>query len=58
VIEYFHLKTEEFQYCIFNSLTNLEVVSKIDEFVYHYNEERIQKKLDYLTPKEFGVMAT
>ncbi|MFB4164654.1 IS3 family transposase [Alteribacillus sp. JSM 102045] len=23
----------------------------------HYNEERIQEKLGYLTPKEFGVKA-
>jgi putative transposase len=56
VIESFHsnIKTEEFQYCKFNSLSNLEVVSKIDKYIYHYNEERIQEKLGYLTPKEFG----
>jgi transposase InsO family protein len=59
VIESFHsnLKTEEFQYCKFHSLANLEVISKIDHYIYHYNEERIQEKLGYLTPKEFGVMA-
>jgi putative transposase len=59
VIESFHsnLKTEEFQYCKFNSLTNLNVVSKIDNFMCHYNEGRIQEKLGYLTPKEFGMMA-
>jgi putative transposase len=46
VIEAFHsnLKTEEFQYCKFNSLANLEVISKIDHYIYHYNEERIKKK--------------
>ena len=57
VIESFHsnLKTEEFQYCKFNSLANLLIVSKIDEYMYYYNEERIQEKLDYLTPKEFGI---
>lgn len=56
VIESFHsnIKTEEFQYCKFNSLVNLKVVSKIDVYMYHYNEERIQEKLGYLTPKEFG----
>jgi putative transposase len=56
VIESFHstIKTEEFQYCKFNSLSNLEVVLKIDNFNYHYNEERIQEKLGFLTPKEFG----
>lgn len=59
VIESFHsnIKTEEFQYCKFNSLPNLAVVSKIDDYIYHYNEERIQEKLGYLAPKEFGVVA-
>lgn len=59
VIESFHsnLKTEEFQYCKFNSLTNLNVVSKIGDYMYHYNEDRIQEKLGYLTPKEFGMKA-
>ena len=59
VIESFHsnIKTEEFQYCKFNSLVNLEVVSKIQVYMNHYNEERIQEKLGYLTPIEFGIMA-
>ncbi|OLS33386.1 integrase core domain-containing protein, partial [Bacillus sp. MRMR6] len=59
VIESFHsnLKTEEFQYSKFNSMTNFNVVSKIDDYMYHYNENRIQEKLGYLTPKEFGMMA-
>ena len=59
VIESFHssLKSEEFQYYKFNSLTNLKVVSKIDDYMYHYNENRIQEKLGYLTPNEFGMMA-
>ncbi|WP_418936241.1 IS3 family transposase, partial [Paenisporosarcina quisquiliarum] len=26
-------------------------------YLRHYNEERIQKKLGYLTPKEFGCLA-
>jgi transposase InsO family protein len=59
VIESFHsnLKAEEFQYCQFNSLSNLKVVSKIDDYIRHYNGERIQEKLGYLTPIEFGEMA-
>ena len=59
VIESFHsnLKTEEFQYIKFNSLSNVSVVQKVDEYIRHYNEERIQEKLGYLTPKEFGVLA-
>jgi len=58
-IESFHssLKSEEFQYIKFNSLANLTVVAKVDEYIRHYNEERIQEKLGYLTPKEFGVVA-
>ena len=56
VIESFHsnLKSEEFQYCKFNSLPIIEVVKKVDNFIKHYNEERIQEKLGYLTPKEYG----
>lgn len=59
VIESFHsnIKTEEFQYIKFNSLSNISVVQKVDEYIRHYNEERIQEKLGYLTPKEFGVLA-
>ncbi len=59
VIESFHsnIKTEEFQYIKFNSLSNVSVVQKVDEYIRHYNEERIQEKLGYLTPKEFGVLA-
>ncbi|MRH41214.1 IS3 family transposase [Aquibacillus halophilus] len=59
VIESFHssLKSEEFQYIKFNSLSNFNVVEKVDEYIKHYNKERIQEKLDYLTPKEFGVVA-
>lgn len=59
VIECFHsnLKTEEFQYVKFNSLSNVRVVEKVDIYIHHYNEERIQEKLGYLTPKEFGVLA-
>ena len=59
VIESYHsnLKTEEFQYVKFNSISNVRVVEKVDAYLQHYNEERIQEKLGYLTPKEFGVLA-
>ncbi|QFG00120.1 IS3 family transposase [Psychrobacillus glaciei] len=59
VIESFHssLKTEEFSLAKFNSLSNVSVVQRIDEYIRHYNEERIQEKLGYLTPKEFGIAA-
>ncbi len=59
VIESFHsnLKAEEFQYCKFNTLSNLEVISRVEGYIHHYNEDRIQAKLGYLTPKEFGLNA-
>ena len=59
VIESFHsnIKSEEFQYIKFNSLSNVKVVKKVDDYLRHYNEERIQEKLGYLTPKEFGNVA-
>ncbi len=59
VIESFHsnLKSEEFQYVKFNSLSLEEVKERVDEFMRYYNEERIQEKLGYHTPKEFGNMA-
>jgi len=59
VIESFHsnLKSEEFQYIKFNSISNIDVMRKVDDYLRHYNEERIQEKLGYLTPKEFGAMA-
>ncbi len=60
VIESFHsnLKTEEFQYCKFNTLSNIEVIFRIDGYIHLYNEDRIQAKLGYLTPKEFGLKAS
>lgn len=59
VIESFHsnLKTEEFQYVKMNSLSLEEVRERVDVYVQYYNEERIQEKLGYLTPKEFGHQA-
>jgi transposase InsO family protein len=59
VIESFHsnLKSEEFQYIKFNSLSLNEVRNHVKDYVKHYNEERIQEKLGYQTPIEFGIMA-
>ena len=59
VIESFHsnLKSEDFQYTKFNSISNIDVVKKVDDYLRHYNEERIQEKLGYLTPREYGIAA-
>lgn len=56
VIESFHshLKTEEFQYVKFNSLSLEEVQTRVEQYINYYNEERIQTKLGYLTPYEYG----
>lgn len=55
VIESFHsnIKSEEFQYVKFNSMHNIQVVEKVDEYMRYYNEDRILEKLGYLAPKEF-----
>lgn len=57
VIESFHsnLKSEEFIYTRFNSLSNIETSSRVNEYLKYYNEERIQEKLGYLSPINFGV---
>ncbi|MDM5317967.1 IS3 family transposase [Fictibacillus sp. b24] len=59
VIESFHsnLKSEEFQYVKFNSITVDKVKEKVDQYMKYYNEERIQEKLGYHTPIEIGSMA-
>ena len=59
VIESFHsnLKSEEFQYVKFNSLSNHEVNERVENYLKYYNEERIQEKLGYLTPVKYSVMA-
>lgn len=59
VIESFHsnLKSEEFQYVKFNSLSMKEVKEKVDSYIKYYNEERIQQKLGYQSPINFGEMA-
>lgn len=59
VIESFHsnIKSEEFQYVKYNSLSIQEVRNRVDQFMKHYNEERIQEKLGYQSPIEFRNMA-
>ncbi|AOV06183.1 IS3 family transposase [Lysinibacillus sphaericus] len=59
VIESFHssLKSEEFQYVKFNSLSNAEVTKRVTDYLNYYNEERIQEKLGYLSPREYFVEA-
>lgn len=59
VIESFHssLKSEEFQYTKFNSLSNQETSKRVITYLNYYNEERIQEKLGYLTPRKYSVRA-
>lgn len=56
VIESFHsnIKTEAFARVKHHSLTNDETRFHVAEYMREYNEERIQEKLGYLTPLEFG----
>ncbi len=51
------LKSEEFQYVKFNSLRDHEISELVINYLNYYNEERIQEKLGYLTPKRYGVLA-
>ena len=59
VIESFHsnLKTEEFARIKHHSLTNEETRTRVANYMSYYNEERIQEKLDYLAPVEYGYQA-
>ncbi len=56
VIESFHsnIKTEEFQRVKHHSLTNETTRLRVMKYMKEYNEERIQEKLGYLTPLEYG----
>ncbi|EIT87440.1 transposase [Fictibacillus macauensis ZFHKF-1] len=56
VIESFHshLKSEQFQYVKFNSLSLQAVIEHVEEYIRYYNEERIQEKLGYYLPMKFG----
>lgn len=55
VIESFHssLKSEEFNSLERESITNSIVIQKVHEYMYYYNQERIQEKLNYLSPIDF-----
>lgn len=59
VIESFHsnIKTEVFERVKHHSLTNEVTRLRVMEYMREYNEERIQEKLGYLTPPEFGKQA-
>lgn len=59
VIESFHsnLKTEEFTRVKHHSLANEEVRTRVVAYMSYYNEERIQEKLGYLAPVEYGHQA-
>lgn len=55
VIESFHsvLKSEEFYSQPRERLTNTIVVEKVRNFIYYYNQIRLQAKLNYLSPVEY-----
>ncbi|UYO37222.1 IS3 family transposase [Bacillus zhangzhouensis] len=59
VIESFHssLKSEEFMFTKFNSISEKDVRQRIDHYIKYYNEERIQEKLGYHAPKTFSSMS-
>lgn len=59
VIESFHsnLKAEEFQFVKIHSLSMKEVTDRVDKYMLYYNSDRIQEKLGYQAPKEFGRLA-
>lgn len=56
VIESFHssLKSEGFKDQRRSSITNIKVIDKVNQYMCYYNEKRIQAKLNYLAPIEFG----
>lgn len=56
VIESFHstIKSEEFYSQPREYLTNPIVVEKVKNFIYYYNQIRLQAKLNYLSPLEYG----
>jgi putative transposase len=38
-------------------MSNNHVIKKVENYLRYYNEERIQEKVGYLAPKEFGAVA-
>ncbi|VXB92696.1 conserved hypothetical protein [Exiguobacterium sp. 8H] len=57
MIESFHssLKSEDFQYVKFNSLSDHEMRERINNSLPYYNEKRIKERLGYLTPIKYGM---
>ncbi|MFV5784580.1 integrase core domain-containing protein, partial [Pediococcus acidilactici] len=49
VIESFHstIKSEEFQYIKYHSLSSQQVITRVTDYMKYYNQERIQEKLGY-----------
>ena len=56
VIESFHssLKSEGFKDHRRSSITNIKVIEIVNQYMCYYNEKRIQAKLNYLAPIEYG----
>lgn len=56
VIESFHssLKSEGFKDLKRSSVTNCRVIQLVNQYTCYYNETRIQAKLNYLAPIEYG----
>jgi transposase InsO family protein len=56
VIESFHssLKSDGSNTVRRASISNSKVVQIVNQFMYYYNQMRIQAKLNYLSPIEFG----
>ncbi|WP_419393611.1 IS3 family transposase [Cytobacillus praedii] len=56
VIESFHssLKSEGFKDHRRSSNTNIKVIEIVNQYMCYYNEKRIQAKLNYLAPIEYG----
>ncbi|MBS4212460.1 IS3 family transposase [Neobacillus rhizophilus] len=59
VIESFHstIKSEEFYSQGREFLTNSIVIERVEKFINHYNQTRLQAKLNYLSPIEFREQA-
>lgn len=59
VIESFHstIKSEEFYSQGREFLTNSIVIERVEKFINHYNQTRLQAKLNYLSPVEFREQA-
>ena len=54
LLGHYHLKSEGFIYTRHNSLSDVETMSRVTQYLKYYNAERIQEKLGYLSPIDFG----